>query len=176
MTAVAGVSVTCTRADMTRIAAVLASEAGGRKLKRDLIKNFRAAAEPMVTEIRSGLGAMPVASASAESSGEALTTAVAAGIGVDVRMGVKQAGVRVRAKSTPQVRNFRFAARRINSRRGWRHPVYGNRNNWVQQIGAPGFFDDPPKRHRGAFIAAAKAALVEMDARIAARARALGRP
>lgn len=35
----------------------------------------------------------------------------------------------------------------FNSPRGWRHPVFGNRNVWVTQHGAP-FFDTVIKKHR----------------------------
>jgi hypothetical protein len=165
---VGGIEVTCTRADMTRVAAILAKEADGRRLKAELVRNFRAAAEPTVAAIRTGARS---GAGGSGGQGESLTAAIADAVRLEVRLGPKTAGVKIRAKTTPNVRKFRMAARRWNAPGGWRHMVYGRSSTWVQQVGNPNYFDEPPKRDRPKFAAAAKAVLQEMAIRIAARTR-----
>jgi hypothetical protein len=51
---------------------------------------------------------------------------------------------KVRAQKMPN--NQRLLPRNYNREKGWRHPVFGDRENWVDQHGVP-YFDVTIKRH-----------------------------
>src|SRR5262245_61826036 len=151
-----------------KVNAALASEADGKKLKRQLSKELKAVLEPAKSEVISGL--MSVGGAE-PAEGEPLRAAVAAGIKIDVRYSGRQTGVRLRARKTPATRGFANAARRLNAKKGWRHPVYGNTEVWVQQTGNPGYWDDPLDRRQDDMRKAALKAGQDMLRRIASRAK-----
>jgi hypothetical protein len=67
--------------------------------------------------------------------------------------------VRLEVAPTPQARGFARAPRHTQERRGWRHPVYGNREKWVTQKGRPDWFTDAVKGDRERYTAAALDAL-----------------
>lgn len=57
---------------------------------------------------------------------------IADGVKVQILTGARREGVRI-VTSAP-------LAGAWQSRRGWRHPVFGNRNQWAQQQGNPDYF------------------------------------
>lgn len=63
--------------------------------------------------------------------------AAASGASVSVNDKKTSLGFRVRASAMPP--SQRKLPRRWNSEKGWRHPVYGNRDTWVSQRGHPYF-------------------------------------
>lgn len=54
------------------------------------------------------------------------------------------ARITVDTKALPQ--SQRKLPRYLNRTKGWRHPVWGNRERWVAQYGEP-YFDKPIERH-----------------------------
>lgn len=146
----------------------LKSEADGKELRKDLIKNLKKPLVPAVQKIKSSILAMP---SSGGSAGESLRRGVAKRIRAEAKLSGRNAGVRVRARKTPTVRGFRDAPKRLNSRKGWRHPVFGNRNLWVTQIGRPGFFDDPLNERKPELRRAVLEAMEDTARRIASKAR-----
>jgi hypothetical protein len=55
--------------------------------------------------------------------------------------------------------------RHLDSPKGWRHPVFGNKNNWVHQQGKP-YFATTIKRHAPAFRRAVISAMETIRSRI----------
>ncbi|SCL43262.1 hypothetical protein GA0074692_6794 [Micromonospora pallida] len=104
-----------------------------------------------------------------EHAGEPLRQAVAAGVESMVRLDGRRAGARIRARKTPDVRGFASAPKRLNARRGWRHPVGGNYDVWVTQVGRPGWFDDTLRPLRPRLRAAAARVLDDRARRISRR-------
>jgi hypothetical protein len=62
-------------------------------------------------------------------------------------------------------------AKRTNRASGWRHPVYGNRENWVHQRGKLEWFDRAFRGREGMYKQAVEQAMEDMARRIASRAR-----
>lgn len=155
--------------DLKRVGALLALESDGLKLKRDLGASFRAAAEPIVAEQK--IRVRSIRSVTPHS--EPIREAVASNIKVRTRFTGVSTGIVIRAMTTEPVRGFTQAPRRLNARRGWRHPVFatGPRGTWrwVAQKGDPGWFSEPPFAHLDNFGAAAMAAIYAMEIRIASR-------
>jgi len=83
----------------------------------------------------------------ARRGGYGLRNAVSRGIVSKVTYSGYKVGARISVSSAQLPQSQRRLPRRLNSRRGWRHPVWGNRDRWVQQHGEP-YFDNPINRHR----------------------------
>lgn len=147
------------------VARALAKEDDGKKLRRDLAKNIRHALEPAVDDIKAGVMAMGHAGLATVGAG--LRESVAKGIKAEARLTGRSTGARVRARRTPGVRGFTHAPRRLNRKGGWRHPVFGDREVWVEQIGVPDFFDRPLTSRRAALRAAVLQAMEDAAERIA---------
>lgn len=79
--------------------------------------------------------------------GHGLRRAVARGIKSKVAYSGYKLGARIVADSAALPASQRKLPRYLNRRRGWRHPVWGHRDRWVEQRGEP-YFDDPIRRHR----------------------------
>lgn len=139
----AEVTIRADQRSFDRVARAVQSEAGGRRLRADLVDELEDAVDPAVHEVRSALLGMHTGGLA--HGGEPLRAAVAAGIHDQVVLTGSAAGVRVIASKEGMPRGFRLAAKRLNAR-GWRHPVFGGRVT-VRQVGAPGFFDDTLSRY-----------------------------
>ncbi|MBC9001293.1 hypothetical protein O7630_34450 [Micromonospora sp. WMMD718] len=149
-----------------RVARALDDEAGGEEWRTELAAELHAVLEPGVAAVRGAL--MGMATGGLDDGHEPLRAAVAAGVESQVRVDGRRAGVRIRARKI-MLRNFANAPKRLNSRRGWRHPVFGDTETWVTQIGQPGWFDDPLRRLHARLHAAAARALDNRARRIARR-------
>lgn len=152
----------------------LAKEADGKLLKLELARNLRAAVQPAVDEIKTGAlqikrgsseGRRPTKKAPVAESSISLGAAIARGVGVSVRMSGSASGVTVKAKKSGMPRGFVNAPKRMNAQK-FRHPVYA-RGGWAEQVGAPGFFDNPLQKGRDAYREACVLAMAHMAERIA---------
>lgn len=148
-----------------RVARALEDEADGREWAADMATELHAILEPAVYEVRGAL--MGMSTGGLDHAGEPLRQAVAANVEALVRFDGKRPGARIRAKRTEQLRGFANAPQRLNSRRGWRHPLFGNYDQWVTQVGAPGWFDDTLRRLRPRLRRAAEEVLRDRARRIA---------
>lgn len=83
----------------------------------------------------------------AQRGGYGLRSAVARGIKSKVAYTGFKLGARIVADSAAMPASQRKLPRYLNRKRGWRHPVWGHRDRWVDQVGEP-YFDDPIRRHR----------------------------
>lgn len=150
--------------DLRDISTALRTEQDGVKLGRDLARRLRQAVEPAVTEAKGRVLAMD--SGGLRRDGGSLRAAVAAKVGAQALLSGKRAGVRVRARRSGMPRGFANAPKRLNSDKGWRHPVFGNRDTWVSQVGAPNWFDDPMQARVGEYQTAVRQAVQDMADRI----------
>lgn len=150
--------------DLEDIGTALRYEQDGTRIRRQVAAELRQAVEPAVEDAKSRILAM--GSSGLAHKGEPLRTAIAAKVKAQARLSGKASGVRVRVATTPNVRGFRLAPRRTNRARGWRHPVYGNRDRWVQQHGPVGWFDNAMHANPDQYVAAVRRVIEDTAQRI----------
>lgn len=143
------------------------NEVDGKKLVRGLTKEIRQALQPAVAEAKSAILSMPSIGGLPSEGGEPLRASIARQIKAEARLSGKKAGARVKAKKRGMPRGFENAPKRTNRQAGWRHPVYGNPDNWVHQVGRPGWFDDTMRHQRPAMRRAVIRAMADSAERIA---------
>lgn len=64
---------------------------------------------------------------------------IASATGASVSAGEKKTALAFRVSARQLPPSQRKLPRRWDNESGWRHPVFGNRNNWVKQVGHPYF-------------------------------------
>jgi hypothetical protein len=169
------IEISVEQSQLTALTARLAHEADGKRLRLELAANLRAAVAPAVSEIKAGAQNIKRGSSSAKRSTKkhpvaesdiSIGAAIARGTSARTRLSGRMAGVSVRIGKSGMPRGFRNAPKRFNAPK-FRHPVYGNREVWVSQVGAPGFFDIPLYRGRPVYRAACVKAMDDMSRRIA---------
>ncbi|MDH6134660.1 hypothetical protein P3T37_004064 [Kitasatospora sp. MAA4] len=152
-----------------------------QSVRAALAKGLRAAAKPVVAEIRAevkgqggsvrGAGARARAAhrlsrskstrASAAASAEkrsGLRATIAAATGATVSTGADRTNLAFRMRSSQLPPEQRTLGKRWNKAQGWRHPVFG-RDVWVQQLGRP-YFDTVIKANTAVLEAGVRAAMV----------------
>lgn len=149
-----------------RVARALEAEATGDEWRTELAAELHAVLELGVTAVRGAL--MGMSTGGLDDGHEPLRVAVAAGVESIVRLDGERAGARIRARKVT-LRGFMNAPKRLNRRHGWRHPVFGDVETWVTQVGAPGWWDEPLRRLRPQMKAAAARVLDNRARRIARR-------
>lgn len=155
--------------DLRALGRALRVEENGKLLRRDLTKEIRRALAPAVKEAKAGIRAMSSTGGGlGKANGPGLRQSIARQIRVEARLSGRTPGARVKAKKIPNVRGFANAAKRTNRARGWRHPVFG-RDVWAEQIGRPGWFDDPMKANAREYRAAVVRAMASTARRITRR-------
>lgn len=157
-----------THEGLAALVRALRAEEDGKALRKDLAKNMRAALRPAAAEAKSSIMAMPASGLMP--SAPALRSSVAKKIRPEVKLGGRWSGARVKAFKTKNVRGFPNAPKRLNRAGGWRHPVFGNREVWVQQRGKVDWFDRSFEGREGEYRAAVEQAMEDMARRIADRA------
>jgi len=140
-------------------------EGNGKELRRDFVRNIKAALEPAVADAKSSI--MQMDSAGLAHEGEPLRRAIARRLAVKVKLSGRSTGAAVRAGRRGMPRGFEHAPKRTN-RQHWRHRVYGA-DVWVTQTGEPRWFDDAMKRRRDECRAAVKKAMADMARRLTHR-------
>jgi hypothetical protein len=144
------------------------AEEDGKDLRKELAKNMREALKPGATQAKSQIMSM---SSAGLRTAPALRSSIARKIRPEVKLGGRWSGARVKAFKTKNVRGFPNAPKRTNRASGWRHPVWGNREVWVNQHGKVDWFDRSFQGREGVYKAAVEAAMENMARRIADRAR-----
>lgn len=162
----AEVRIEADQASFNRVARAVHEESNGRRLRADLVEELDQAVTPAVQQVRAALSGMR--SAGPPHAGESIRAAVAAGIGSEIVLRGRSAGVRVVARTDRMPRGFRHAPKRINAPH-WRHQVFG-RDVWVSQVGAPGFFDGTLAQYSGRARDAVQRAMERSVDRIARKA------
>jgi hypothetical protein len=147
----------------------LRSVEDGKQLRKDLMKNLRTALKPAVDQAKSTIRSMPATGV--RHGGLSLRNEVAKKVTTEIRLSGRSAGARVRAKTTPNVRGFDTAPKRLNRAKGWRHPLFKNRERWYSQIGIPGWFDRPMQAGKSRYRKAVLDAMDNTAREIARRVR-----
>jgi hypothetical protein len=143
------------------------AEEDGKALRKDLAANMRDALRPGAQQAKDSIMAM----VSLHGATPALRTSIAKKIRPEVKLGGRWSGARVKAFKTKNIRGFPNAPKRTNRASGWRHPVWGNRDNWVQQRGKIEWFDRSFTGRERIYNEAVGQAMEDMARRIADRAR-----
>lgn len=162
-----------------------------KKLAAKLRKSIRDAARPAVADAKSAVTSLPVtgsrgggtkkradqhlqrakdpASEKAQARARAragLRRSIAAAIKTDIRDGGRKAGVRIVVDGSKLPADQRTLPRRMNTKKGWRHPLFGNRERWYGQKGKP-WFEPSIRRHvtrvRKTILAAMDEIAAELD-------------
>lgn len=162
---------------LRRLTMALLEEAEGSRMRLDLRRNLRVAAEPVLEAVRASILTMPSKGTPAlvrshEYRGGSLRAAIAGATRIHTQLGRRAAGVEIISHNTGIPRNFKGAARKLNSPKPWRHPVFGNRRNWVEQRSRrPRWFVDPILAGREGFTAAAGKAMDGVAGRISTKTK-----
>lgn len=143
------------------------AEEDGKALRKELAKNMREALKPGAQQAKNSVMAM----VSVKGATPSLRTSIAKKIRPEVKLGGRWSGARVKAFKTKNIRGFPNAPKRTNRASGWRHPVWGDRENWVTQRGKLEWFDRAFQGREGIYRQAAEAAMEDMARRIASRVR-----
>lgn len=158
-----------------------------RKTQPDLRKKLRQkiaeAGKPAVDDVKATVRALPVSS---HGGGQAQRREFRAGkartekaaerarrrggglretIASATRVQQTTKGVRIIVASSRLPREQQTLPRHLDSAKGWRHPVFGNRDNWVHQQGKP-YFAATIKRHAPGFRAKVLEAMDEITKQI----------
>lgn len=141
-------------------------EEDGKELRKELAKNLREELKPAAALAKSGIMSM---SSAGPGTSPALRSSIAKKIRPEVKLGGRWSGARVKAFKTPGVREFRNAPKRTNRARGWRHPVFGDRDQWVTQRGNEQWFDRALEGRRDHYRRAILRAMAAMARRITDR-------
>lgn len=157
-----------------------------KKLAAKLRKSIRDAARPAVADAKTAITNLPVtgargggAAARTEKHLErvkdptsdrariraqrrsGLRRTIAASIKTDIRDGGKRAGVRIIVDGSKLPTDQRTLPRRLNAKKGWRHPLFGNRERWYTQRGKP-WFETSIRRHAKRIRKTIQAAMEEL--------------
>lgn len=143
----------------------LRQESDGKALTRDLVRELTLVAEPARDAARTAILSM---ASHGPGGTPSLRTSVASRTVVQVRL--SKGSVAVRAKRSGMPRGFSNAPKRLNSAKGWRRRVFGS-DNWVVQMGQPGWFDNTMKAFSPAAKRGAKKAMDDMADRISIKTK-----
>lgn len=151
---------------LLKLTSALDAESDGKTLMRELAVDLSRAMESAASLARSNV--LGLASAGL-TRGASLRTAIAAGVDTKVRLGGDHVVVAVKVSKDGMPRGFRNAPKRLNSRKGWRHQVYGT-DTWVSQRALPPeWFDRAMRLRQPTARRAAERAVNRMAERISAR-------
>jgi hypothetical protein len=131
-------------------------------LKRELRRNFKVAAEPVIGDVQQSILLMP--------SHHDGTLRAQIARTVTVSTSLTSGGVAVRVSSLgsrmpPGKESLPFHA---DSAKGWRRPVFGHEDRWVRQYGKPEWFERPVADNAREFAAAAQRSVDEIQRKLGA--------
>ncbi|MGI5493884.1 hypothetical protein [Microtetraspora malaysiensis] len=136
-------------------------EAGEKGLQKELAKAVRKSVNPIVSDLKGAIKALPVTGARGRGARTranydldrakrlteknalkaiaraGLRDTIARSIRADLKLSGRSPGVKIAVKGQLMPPDQRSLPRNLDQPGGWRHPVWGNRNNWVDQAGRP---------------------------------------
>jgi hypothetical protein len=133
--------------DLKAAAKALKQAANGKELGKQLRRELREVAKPMVPKVRAAWLAAPSqghgTSTRARRGQPSLRRLLAKATRVEVRTAGKHAGVRVRTDGRRMPSGMKALPGYAEGirRRPWRHPVFGDRETWVDQQPFPRFYE-----------------------------------
>lgn len=155
--------------DLADLASAIRFEDDGKVLRRELLQGLRAAVKPAVAGAKASIMSMP--STGLRQPGGGLRAAIAKQVKTETKLSAKSARVKVKVLRRNMPRGFKNAPKAVSLPGGWRHPTLSRHRDgsrrWVEQVGKPGWFDNPMQQHRAEYRAAIKAAMDRTAARIA---------
>lgn len=165
-------------------------------VRKEMSKELRAVARPIVDDMRSAVKGIDSAGSSGASTAQRAATtlrsryrrggltarsvertvgrsglreSVARSLRIAVRDSGRRVGVYITTEGTRLPSDQRTMPRRLNTGR-WRHPVFGDRNTWVtQSITPPGWFMKAADAHRSRALRQAEAVIEQYRDNLAAR-------
>jgi len=108
-----------------------------REVTKRFRKELRAAAAPLVPRVRSSIRSIP---SGRGYTPDGLRGSLARATRLEVKTTGKQAGVAIRVDGRKMPSHMRSLPSMVEGKKRWRHPVYGNRENWVTQTPHPYFY------------------------------------
>jgi hypothetical protein len=155
--------------DLKKLNKELRQLAEGKQIRKDLTSGLRDVLRPIVPEVRAAYlaaSSMGHDSMSRDSRSRAdLRALLAKATRVEVRLAGRFAGARIRVDGRRMPDRMKGLPHAWEGEgRPWRHPVYGNRNTWVQQRSRPRFYA-VVQRHE----AQARRAVEQVVARVKAK-------
>lgn len=153
----ANVQISVTGAEQLERLGKRLKEAGDKELTKELRKGLKKAADPAVRHVQHAIRTLPVRGARGggksareihqqranfkrvrmRSSG--LRESIARAIKARISTAGSGAAVRIRTSASELPADQRKLPRYLDRDKGWRHPVFGNREVWVAQYGRPWF-------------------------------------
>jgi hypothetical protein len=162
------ISIAATNVSEYRKLAKELRKAGKTDLRKQLRKQIADAGRPVLDDVKAAVRDMPVTSrggggaqrrrfnvarasterakASAARRGAGLRSTIASA----TKLQITAKGVRFVVQSSKLPADQRTLPRHLDSEKGWRHPVFGDRDVWVTQKGRP-YFGSTIKRKAPAF-------------------------
>lgn len=144
-----------------------------RELRLGLRKQIRDAGKPVVADLRRATLAVDVRAPGGDQLFNTPTHRAGLRSSVARATGLSQTtrGIRIRVSNSLLAKTHppnlaKYLDGTLNRYRTWRHPVYGNREVWVQQFGEPYFFVTI-RKHTKTFRRACFKAMEDTAARIA---------
>lgn len=143
-------------------------KAGKTDLRKQLRKKITDAGRPVLDDVRSAVRDLPVTSrggggkqrlgynverattARAKTSAGRRGSGLRQTIAAATKLQVTARGVRFVVQSSKLPPDQRTLPRHLDSEKGWRHPVFGDREEWVHQRGRP-YFAVTIKKRASAF-------------------------
>lgn len=128
--------------DLKAVAKALKQHEDGKEIRKNLGRELRAVARPLVPKVRQAWLSAPSTQGPGRGAPD-LRQLLAKATGVQVRFTGREAGVRIRTDGRKMPSGMRALPGYVEGirRRPWRHPVFGNRDVWVQQPAWPRFFE-----------------------------------
>lgn len=133
-----GIGVGMSSGDLARISREIRKAGNSAEVKKELRQGLRRAAKPLVPAVKASIAAIPSHSSDQPSLRKRMQKATK----LTVRTGGAQAqvAVRVDGRKMPDKQKS-LPAYMEGTKPRWRHPVWGNRNVWVQQDAHPYFYE-----------------------------------
>lgn len=162
---------------------------GKDSLRGQMLAELRAIAKPIQSDLRAAILAVD-SKAQAHSSARRAAAALSRTKNVDekkasralgrsglresiarsLRISVTDSGVRITTTGATLPKDQRGLPRALNKPQGWRHPVFGDKDTWVQQYGnPPGWFFSTAEAHKPMAAKRVERVVRDYVARLAAR-------
>ncbi|SMF86130.1 hypothetical protein [Streptomyces sp. Amel2xC10] len=122
--------------DLRRIAREL-NRMDNQELKKRFRKELRAVAQPYVPLVRNSIRNIP---SKRPYTAEGLRGRMVKATRIEVRTVGRDAGVAIRVDGRKMPPSMKALPKGMEGTKRWRHPVFGNRENWVTQKPSPYFF------------------------------------
>ncbi|MFI5973507.1 hypothetical protein [Streptomyces sp. NPDC051452] len=109
-----------------------------KKLKAKFRRELRKAAQPLVPKVRRSIRNIPSQQAY---SPDGLRAALARATRIEVKTSGREAGVAIRVDGRKMPSRMKSLPSMVEGTKRWRHPVFGNREVWVDQPKQPYFYN-----------------------------------